>query len=145
MNILLSTHLLHFQLFNNSDSYWIIFIGPLNPASYRYRIAINIHVGNVKYFSLAYWSMKPTKVLAFQTCSVESFRSILRFYSCVHEYRIWHWCRDSEAPEVNEAGFSILRLWDLYGSQNNLVQNPDIFHSATYTGHTEPPLDTVYH
>ena len=49
--------------------------------------------------------------------SIESFRSILRLYSCINEYEIWPRCRRYEASGIKRAGFMILRLRSLYGLQ----------------------------
>ena len=43
----------------------------------------------LKYLIQNFWAVKSTQVIAFQTCSVESFQLNIRLYLCKNEYEIW--------------------------------------------------------
>ena len=83
--------------------YWVSIITFCPPQCYfNYTAKEHNSVKNLLQFVLGvrlFWSVKRTQVLAFQTCSVECFRSILRLYPCINEYELRQWCRKYEASQ----------------------------------------------
>ena len=84
----------------------------------------------------------------------QSFQWILCHYSCTNRYEIWQGIGKNEAPDVNGAVLSILRIPGLRGRQNDFVWNLDpissssafsavsICNSYAFWSRADPAIDT---